>query len=534
MKKRWLMLAIAALGTLGFAQKTLVFGSNGEPVSLEPGNITDGISIYAQRQIYDTLVDFKAGSTEPVAGLATSWFASADGKTWTMRLRQGVKFHDGTDLDASAVAFNVNRWWDPKDPSRINQGANYEIWGELFGGFKGDKGSFLQSITVVDKNTIRFTFANPIPYFPVAIGSGYFGIASPAAIKAQGAKYGTAAGGAVGTGPFKFKEWRAGDRLILDKNTNFWKKGSPKVDQVVMRFIKDPAARLAELKAGSIDFTTDIPPANLKDVQGDRNLDAVFRPSFNVGYLALNPAYKPLSDVRVRQAIAMAINKKEIVKAFWGDLGVTNGHFTPASMKSFWSSKVSDYEFNPQKAKQMLAEAGYPNGFDLEFWYMPVSRPYFPTPKEIAEAMGADLSAIGIRVKFQTKDWATYLDDRKKAPGFQAYMLGWTGDYGDPSNFFDPHFASPITDLFDASGKPLDVKELNDLLAKGSSTSNPAERAKIYQQVDELTYNLALRIPIVHSQPLVAKRKSISGWVPSPLGSESFEDIVKASPSASR
>jgi peptide/nickel transport system substrate-binding protein len=504
----------------------LVFGSNGEPVSLESGNITDGISIYAQRQIYDTLVDFKPGSTDPIAGLATSWFASADGKTWTFRLRQGVKFQDGTDFDAEAVRFNVNRWWDPKDPTRINAGANYEIWGELFGGPKGDASSLLKDIQVVDKYTIRFLLNSPFPAFPAAIGSGYFGIASPAAIKAQGAKYGTAAGGAVGTGPFKFVSWQPGDRLTLEKSPTYWKKGLPKSDGVVFRFIKDPAARLAELKAGSIDFTTDIPPANLEDLQTG-GVKPVFRPSFNVGYLALNPSYKPLSDVRVRQAIAMAINKKAIVKAFWGELGVTNGNFMPISFKTFYSPKVTDYEYNPTKAKQMLADAGYPNGFDLEFWYMPVSRPYFPTPKEIAEAMGADLSAIGIKVKFQTKDWATYLNDRKKAPGFQAYMLGWSGDYGDPSNFYNPHFASPIEDLFDASGKKLELKDLADVLAKADASNNQAERVKLYQQADEMTFNLALRIPIVHSRPLLAQRANLSGWVPSPLGSESFEEIVK-------
>jgi peptide/nickel transport system substrate-binding protein len=163
----------------------------------------------------------------------------------------------------------------------------------------------------------------------------------------------------------------------------------------------------------------------------------------------------------------------------------------------------------------------------VELWYMPVSRPYFPTPKEIAEAMAADLSALGIRVKLQTKDWASYLADRKKAPGFQAYMLGWTGDYGDPQNFYDPHFACPISDLFDGAGKPLCVKELGDLLTKAATTPNLEERKKLYQQADELTFNLALRIPIVHSQPLLGKRKNVTGWVPSPLGSESFETIEK-------
>ncbi|MER3483340.1 MAG: ABC transporter substrate-binding protein, partial [Meiothermus sp.] len=178
------LVALGLLGSLGMAQSTLVFGSNGEPVSLESGNITDGISIYAQRQIYDTLVDFKPGSTDPVPGLALSWSASADGKTWTFRLRPGVKFQDGTDFDAEAVKFNINRWWDPKDPSRINAAANYEIWGELFGGPKGDPGSLLSDIQVVNKTTIRFVLSSPFPAFPSAIGSGYFGIASPAAIKA--------------------------------------------------------------------------------------------------------------------------------------------------------------------------------------------------------------------------------------------------------------------------------------------------------------------------------------------------------------
>lgn len=527
MKRLIGLLALTALAGAGLAQNTLVFGSNGEPITLESANMTDGISIYVQRQIYDTLVDFKPGTAEPQAALATSWFASADGLTWTFRLRQGVKFSDGTPLDADAVVYNIKRWWDAKDPSRIPSGANYEIWGELFGGFKGEKGSVVKDVVAADKGTVRVSLNVPVPYFPVAIGSGYFGIASPTAIKNAAGKYGTPSGGAVGSGPYKLVEWRTGDRLILEKNPNYWRTGYPKTERLVVRVVRDPAARLAELKAGSIDFTTDIPPANLKDLQNDRNLDAVFRPSFNVGYLALNPSHKPLADVKVRNAIAMAINKKAIVQAFWGDLGLTNGHFLPTSFKNYYSSKVTDYEFSPTKAKQMLAEAGYPNGFEMELWYMPVSRPYFPTAKEIAEAMSADLAAIGIKVTLKTKDWAAYLADRTKSPGFQSYMLGWTGDYGDPSNFFDPHFGSPISDLFDSAGKPLVLKDLADVLAKGAASSNPAERIKLYQQADEITFAQALRIPIVHSQPLLAKRKNVSGWVPGPLGSESFEEIVK-------
>jgi peptide/nickel transport system substrate-binding protein len=248
------------------------------------------------------------------------------------------------------------------------------------------------------------------------------------------------------------------------------------------------------------------------------------RPSLNVGYLALNSSYPPLSKLEVRQAIAVALNKKEIVKAFWGELGENTPHFTPPLMQEFQSEGVQDYPFNPQAAKQALAQAGYPNGFPLDLWYMPVSRPYFPNPKPIAEAFAADLSAIGIKVNLQTKDWAAYLADRNKSPGFQAFMLGWTGDYSDPDTFYYPHFGPGSTkDIGNWKNE-----QLFTLLDKGRATNDKAERSKIYKQIDELLYTEAVRIPIVHSQPLLAKRKSVSGWTPSPLGSEPLDEVTKS------
>jgi len=503
----------------------LVYGSGGQPVNLEPGNIIDGNSIMAQDQIYNRLIETKPGSTDLEPGLATQWTGSEGGKVWTFKLRQGVKFHDGTDFDAEAVKFNVERWWDPKNEFGYrNAGKTYEIWRELFGGYKGMPQSLLQEVVAQGKDTVKFVLKQPFAAFPSAIASGYFGIASPAAIKKAKDKYGTPSSLAVGTGPFVFKEWRSGDRIVFEKNPNYWKKGLPKSNQLVMRFITDPAARLAQLRAATIDLTVDLSPDQLQEIQRDPNLEAVVRSSLNVGYLALNPSYEPLKKPEVRQAIAHAINKKEIVKAFWGDLGQNDPHFTPASLKEFQSEKVADYEFNPQKAQELLAQAGYPNGFDLQLWYMPVSRPYFPNPKPIAEAFAADLSAIGIRVSLQTKDWAAYLADRNKQPGYQAFMLGWTGDYGDPDNFYYAHFGSGSTDDL---GKWKN-DQVFKLLDEGRAKDDKAERTKIYKQVDEVLYKEAVRIPIVHSQPLLAKRKNVSGWTPSPLGSESLEDVSKS------
>lgn len=196
----------------------LVYGSGGQPVNLEPGNITDGNSIIVQDQIYNRLMEFKPGTTELQPALATEWSSSADGKTWTFRLRQGVIFHDGTVFDAEAVKFNVERWWDPKHPQGFrNAGKIYEIWQQIFGGFKGSPQSLLQAVNAVDPLTVQFVLKQPFSAFPSAIAAGFFGIASPKAIQQAGARYGTPGSLAVGTGPYVFQEWRTGDRIVLEK-----------------------------------------------------------------------------------------------------------------------------------------------------------------------------------------------------------------------------------------------------------------------------------------------------------------------------
>ncbi|MGD1949487.1 MAG: ABC transporter substrate-binding protein [Leptolyngbyaceae cyanobacterium] len=507
------------------ATDTLVFGSGGQPDNLSSGDVTDGNSLYVQLQIYNYLIGNEPGSTDLVPELATEWTASEDALTWTFTLREGVKFHDGTDFNAEAVVFNVNRWWDPDfEYGFRDEGKLYEIWTQLFGGFKGDEASILADVSTVDDLTVEFKLSEPFAAFPAAIASAYFGIASPTAIQESGADYGTPSGLAVGTGPFVFEEWLSGDRITLSKFDDYWEEGLPKTEQLVFSFIEDPAARLAQLRAGALDFTVDLTPDQLTEIESDNNIEAVYRPSFNVGYLALNPSYEPLSSPEVRQAIAQAINRPAIVEAFWGELGTTDAHFVPPSMESYTSGSVGDYEYDPEAAQAAIAEAGYPNGFDLDLWYMPVSRPYFPNPKPIAEAFAAELSQIGITVNLQTKDWAAYLEDRNTPPGFQSFMLGWTGDYGDPDNFLYAHFGPGATQDLGNYESP----EMFDLLNKARSETVPEEREKLYQDVDSMLFDKALRIPIVHSQPLLAQRAGLAGWSPSPLGNEPFPEVEKS------
>ncbi|MPY65703.1 ABC transporter substrate-binding protein [Deinococcus sp. SDU3-2] len=519
MKKLLLTALLTTLPTAGAA--TLVYGANGDPVSLEPGNITDGISILVQHQIYDTLVAFKDGTTDPEPGLATKWTSNANATSWTFTLRPNVKFHDGTAFNADAVVYNFSRWWDPKHPQGFrNQGRTFEIWGQLLGGYKGDATSVVKNIVKVNNTTVRFDLNKSSSVFPEVIGAGYFGIASPTAIKKDGAKYGTPASKPIGTGPFIFQSWRTGDRVTLAPNQSYW-GSKAKVDGLIIRSIKDASQRLNELKAGTIDFTSDLTPDALRNVQADRNLVAVKKPSFNVGFLSLNNRNQYLKNDKVREAISMAINRKAIVDAFWNGLGVSNASFLPPVLAWANSKDVpATYKFDPAAAKKMLADAGYPNGFSIDLWYMPVSRPYFPTPKPIAEAIAADLSAIGIKVNLKTEDWAKYLEDRNKEPGFDMYMIGWTGDYGDPDNFYGAYYGPTASD--DINWNPA---ELQRLLEQGRAAVGRTAKARVYGQLHEITYKANYRLPMVHSQPLAAARTYVRGWVPSPLGSEAFNNI---------
>lgn len=331
---------------------TLVYGAGGEPVSLDSGTITDGNSATPQMMVYDGLVRFKNGTSDISPSLALRWTSNANATEWTFTLRQGVKFTDGTPFNADAVVYNVNRWWDPAAPSGAKElGKTFTSWQFIFGGFKGDAGTILKSVRADGPNKVIFTMTRGYAQLPETLATSFFGIASPAAIKKAGAKYGTPAALPVGTGPFIMQDWKTGDRINLIPNKAYWGTKA-KYDALVLRFLKDPSARLNELKAGTIDFTTDLNPEQLSAVKADKNLLPVLVPSFNVGMLSLNLGNKYLKNDKVRQAISMAINKKAIVDAFWGDLGVTDASFLPPALKWANSPNVpADYKFDPQRPR---------------------------------------------------------------------------------------------------------------------------------------------------------------------------------------
>ena len=511
------------------AQTTFVFGNQGEPVSLDPAIITDGISNRITRQIYEGLVKYKGSTTEVIPSLAEKWEVSKDGTVWTFTLHKGVKFHDGNPCDDAAVVWNFDRWRLSKHPQHENQikaGQTFEYYDAQFGGF--DEKSLITKVEAVNPQTVRVTLKNPQGPFLANLAMFVFDIVSPKAVEKHGLNFGK---NPVGTGPFKFVEWKVGQEVILEANKDYWDKAhAPKVQRVVVRNIKDNSQRLAALKAGEIHGFEGLNPDDVKVVRADPNLQIILRPTNTTGYVAFNYKVKELRDGRVRQAIAHAINKKAIVDALYGGTGMVANQFQPPPLWGY-NKELKDYEYNPERAKQLLRDAGFAQGLKditwedgkkepLQFWYMPVSRPYYPNPKEIAEAIAADLAKVGITVQLQTTDWAVYLDKRKNGQ-LPLYMLGWTGDNGDPDNFVCYFFCSPGTSREGFYANP----QLTEVLLEAQKLTDQSKRAGLYRKAEQMIHDDVARIFIANNQPPLPFSKKVKGYVANPTNSEFFNTV---------
>lgn len=498
-------------------QDTLIVGRGGDSAALDPSIVTDGESFKATQQIFDTLLDYKDGTTEVQPSLAESWKVSADGLTYTFNLRKGVKFHDGTDFNADAVVFNFNRWRDPNSPYKF-QGDSFDYYTSQFGGVKDD---IIKEVKAVDANTVQFTLNKPQAPFLQNIAMPTFGIGSPKAIQEKKDKFKSEP---VGTGAFIFKEWKRNDSITVEKNPNYWKQGLPKVNKLIIRSIPDNSARLTALKNGEVDLIEGVNPDDVKNIEADKNLKKLTRPSFNVGYVGFNLKHKPFDDAKVRVALNYAVNKKAIIQAFYA------GNAEPAvnpMPRSLWghNNDIKDYDYDLEKAKKLLADAGYPNGLPGEytFYAMPVPRPYMPDGKKVAEAIQQDFAKIGVKTKIVSPEWATYLDDTKKGEKDDIFMLGWNGDNGDPDNFL-----YALLDKTNAGGNNRSFymnEEVHKLLADAQAMNDQAKRAENYKKAQEIIKADAPWAPIAHSTPILASKANIDGYVPSPTGSESYETV---------
>ncbi|MFW5986493.1 MAG: ABC transporter substrate-binding protein [Halanaerobiales bacterium] len=486
---------------------TFVFGRGGDSVGLDPIQVTDGESFKVTQQIYDTLVMFEPGTTEVIPGLAKEWEISEDGKTVTFYLREGVEFHDGNPVNAEAIKWNFDRWGYEDHPYHI--GGDFYYYSYMFQDFPG----VIKEVKAVDEYTVEFNLTDPQGPFLNNLAMVSFGIASPEAVKEHGEDYFK---NPVGSGPFKFVEWKQGDRVVLEANEDYW-GGRPYLDKVVFRSIPDNGARYMELKAGSIDMMDYINPEDVDDAEKSDGLDVVLRPSMNVGYFSMNQEVEPFDDVKVRKALAHAVNKESLIGAFYAGLAEPAKNPLPPSLWGY-NDDIEDYEYNPEKARELLAEAGYPDGFEFDFYYMPVPRPYFPQPKMIAQALQFYFSEIGVEANLLSYDWGTYLD-KYYAKELDTYILGWTGDNGDPDNF--------LYVLLDQTQNNFNYKndELHEVLVEAQRTMDHEKRVELYEEAQVIIHNDVPWVTIAHSTPPLVKKSKIRNYVPNPTSTEKFHEV---------
>jgi peptide/nickel transport system substrate-binding protein len=350
-----------------------------------------------------------------------------------------------------------------------------------------------------------------------------------------------------GTGPFKFVEWVKDDHITLEANENYWRE-RPNIDKLIFRVIEDPSARLLALEVGEIHGMEYPNPADFERIEANPDLVLMSEPGMNIGYMAMNTGYgyvdankngvkdddeplektpgyyEPLTKKEVRKAINMAIDKEAIVRDIYMGTASKAKNGMPPFMIGY-NDEIEDYPYDPERAKELLAEAGYPDGFEVTLHVMPVSRPYMFDPPKIGEAIQSYLAAVGIDVNFYQVDWGTYLQETE-AGQHQMCLLGWTGDNGDPDNFMNVLYGLNACSIGTAGNYAFYTNEENqELLTKALRTYDVDERAKYYKQAQELIHEDAGWVYLAHANQSIVFRNNVEGYVLHPTSRKFFYPV---------
>lgn len=518
---QWFLGLMLLVGVGAHAEKTFVYCSEASPSTFNPQLAADGPTFNASAQmLYNRLVDFKPGTTEIAPSLAESWTVSKDGKIYTFKLRKGVKFHargefkPTRDFSSEDVVFTFQRMQDPQHPYHKVNGGTYEFYQSM------GMDKLIRTVSAVDAQTVQFELTRPEAPFLANLGMDFLSILSAEygqflRTKKTMEKMDTEP---VGTGPFVLKSY-AKDNLIRYEVFKDYFLGSSKLDKVVFAITPDANVRFQRLKAGECHFVAEPSPQDLKSMKTMANVQIVSGPGLNVGYLAMNVQKAPLDKREVRLAINHALNRAAYVDAVYlGQAQLARNPIPP----SLWgySQSTAEYDYNPEKAKKLLAQAGFAKGLDLELWTLPVSRPYNPNGKKMGEMMQADLAKVGIRVKLISYDWPTYLA-RARIGEHQLLQLGWTGDNGDPDNFLNVLLGCEAVQGGSNYSRWC-FKPYDDLVQKARAELKQTNRAKLYVQAQQIFGKEAPWVPLVHSVVFKAMSAKVKGYRLSPLGTEDF------------
>jgi peptide/nickel transport system substrate-binding protein len=480
----WLVAALTACspGTrvdLGDGSSgNLVAAIAGEPDQLDPQKTSAYFSFEVLENVFDTLVEPDA-NLEMRPALAESWEVSADQLGWTFRLRHGVTFHDGSPFTADDVVYSYRRIIDAKL-------AN------------ADKLSSVTGVTAPDPSTVRITLKQPTPNLLTNLG-GFKGLAI---VSRRNVESGQIATHPVGTGPFAFQGQKSGDSITLKANPGYW-AGAPKVSGVTFRFISEPSTALSALQAGEIDWTDSIPTQRVKQLKEDDSVTLAATPSNDYWYLALNEARAPWNDVRVRKAIAYAIDRDAIVAATSYGTAVANQLAIPKGNP--WYTPYDGYRHDVARAKNLLAEASQTGIAAPKTLDMLVTTQY-PATVTAAQIIADNLAPLGITVNIRTDDFASWLDEQNNGH-FDMLMMGWLGNI-DPDDFY---YAQHHTDG-SSNAQKFSNPEVDRLLDAARVETNRNARADDYAKAATIIADQVSYIYLYNPSVIQAWTTRLSGY----------------------
>ena len=482
------VLALVLLGTTGgaMAKKVLTYGQAAEVAGLSPILTNDSASSAAMGQMYETLFTRNPKTNEIEPRLAVS-YETPDDLTWVIKLRQGVKFHDGTDFNAAAVKFTFDRLVDPE--------------------VAAPRASLLASVASVevqDDYTLVIKTHTPDGLFLANLTHDNSAIISPAAVK----KYGNLMKNPVGTGPFKFKNMVSGDSLTMVRFDDYW-RGPAKIDEIVFRVIPEAATRVAMLETGEVDFIDSIPPEQLPRLEFNPDIKVVKSPGTPLRYVSVNFDKEPFDNLLVRQAIAHAVNTDDIVSTMDG-LGIKSaGIIGPQVFGYKPEIEKAGYPYDPAKGKELLAEAGFPNGFKTVIWTTNASDNYVRD----AQILQAQVKKIGIDAEIKVLDWAAYLTATRNGEQ-DMFLLGWSNLTQDGGGLAFPNLHS--SNAGSSNRTFYRNAEADRLIDLTMNTTDQEKRLELLHAVNEYLVKDVAWVPLWHQVNVIAMGANIVGLDMSP------------------
>ncbi|QIX97787.1 ABC transporter substrate-binding protein [Cedecea sp. FDAARGOS_727] len=510
---------LPASGAMAAANSTLVYCSEASPESFNPQIASSGPSFVASSQtLYNRLIDFNPSDNTPIPSLATEWKISPDGKTYTFTLRQDVKFNSNKffkptrDFNADDVVFSVMRQKDANNPYHKVSQANYEYFNDV------GLDKLIVDVKKLDDYHVQFTLREPNAAFLADWGMDFASILSAEYADAM-LKAGTPErvdNNPIGTGPYALQDYKIDSVIRYVANPNYW-KGEVPTKHLIFSITPNVQTRLAKLQKNECQIIPAPSPVQFDAIKADKNLALHSIDGLNVGYLAFNTGKKPFDNALVRQALNYAVDKKAIVNAVFMGSGTVAKSPIPPTMLGY-DKDLKDYDYNPEKAKALLKQAGLDKGFDTDLWSMPVQRPYNPNSRRIAEMIQSDWAKVGVNAKIVTYEWGEYLAGMRKGEHSSA-LFGWMSDNGDPDNFADTLLGCGSV----ASGSNVARwcdKNYDALVQKAKLTSDPAARAKLYVQAQQVYYQQAPWIALANGKTFYVTRSNVSGYSVSLAGSD--------------